>query len=59
MTEKLKDDMKEALRDIERKYANVLECWDGDNKKLADIEDQLNKMLDKQPKNLLDLLRSY
>lgn len=59
VTEKLKDDMKEALRDIERKYANVLECWDGDNKKLADIEDQLNKMLDKQPKNLLDLLRSY
>jgi parallel beta-helix repeat protein len=59
VTEKLKDDMKDALRNIERTYANILEAWDGDNKKLGDIDENLNELVKKQPKNIIDLLRSY
>jgi parallel beta-helix repeat protein len=59
VTNKLKDEMKETLRNVERKYATILEGWDGDNKKLADLEDELNMLIDGQPKNALDLLRSY
>jgi|GEM_PF-5128784 len=59
VTEKLKDEMKDALRNIERTYANILEAWDGDNKKLGKIDENLNELVKKQPKNIIDLLRSY
>jgi nitrous oxidase accessory protein NosD len=59
VTEKLKDDMKEALRHVEKKYATILENWDGDNKKLGKIDHSLKELIEKQPKNLFDLLRSY
>jgi hypothetical protein len=59
VTGKLKNEMKESLRNIERKYATILEGWDGDNKKLSDLEDELNLLIKNQPKNAFDLLKSY
>lgn len=59
VTEKLKDDLKEVLRNVERKYATILEAWDGDNRKLKNMKHEIKKLIEKQPENILDLLRSY